>query len=331
MSETAAKTPRVVIHIGLHKTGTRFVQREVFARLDATRFNYNPYTIWRAVRTMARFPEDREAFEAARAVVDEWRASGDERTLVLSEPHISGDMYSGHADHRENLANLHALFPEARIIYLVRNPADWLQSAYRQHLFRGRAIPVENFLNWYDGDFQRRVAREVHGSRNIDALSLHFLAIYRDYVATYGAERVYLFRQEDLRHRVDDVRALLAEALGADELPPPGRAGHNRSYSALAIHLFHPGVWWPRRRPTEKDVGGIPPHWVRKSLMPGRRLRRLFIQHLFDRVFYRDRDLLAPHGMRERLEAYYAEENAELGRIAARILENGPSGGSGHP
>ncbi|MFP4696516.1 hypothetical protein [Thiohalospira sp.] len=42
--------PKVLLHIGLHKTGTRFLQREVFGQLDPTQFSVNPEPLWPAVR-----------------------------------------------------------------------------------------------------------------------------------------------------------------------------------------------------------------------------------------------------------------------------------------
>lgn len=319
--------PRVLLHIGLHKTGTRFLQREVFGQLDPARFNYNPKPLWPTLRQAVRHPGDDRLAADARAAVDRWRASGDERTLVISEPHISGDMYGSHHDHADNLALVHQLFPEASILFFVRNQADWLQSAYRQHLAKGKPVPIEVFLNHYAGSFRPRVAREVFGARNIEALSLRFLDIYRAYAETYGAGRVYLARQEDLRSRPDDVRALLAGALGLPALPErPAQRGHNRSYSALAIHLFHPSVLRRYPPPGPDDAGGRGiPQRLNDALGVLRRLRRGFIQHAFDRLIYRDWDLLARHDMRARIDAHYAEENAQLERIAHRMLEDGPA------
>ena len=319
--------PRVILHIGLHKTGTRFLQREVFGQLNQEQFNYNPEPLWPELRQAVRRPGDAELAARAREAVAQWRASGDHRTLVLSEPHISGDMYGNHHDYAKNLELVRELFPEARIIFFVRKQSDWLQSAYRQHLVKGKPIPIEVFLNFYHGEFRPRVAREVYGARNVEALSLRFLEIYRAYTRIFGPDKVCLLRQEDLRKRSAEVKALIAGLLGLDSLPePPREKRHNRSYSALAIHLFHPSVLLRYPRPGPENARGRRiPQWLNDILGPLRRLRRNIIQHVFDRIMYKDWDLLARHGMRERIEAHYAEENAEMERIASAILENGPA------
>jgi hypothetical protein len=55
-----------------------------------------------------------------------------------------------------------------------------------------------------------------------------------------------------------------------------------------------------------------------------KKIRTAFIRHLFDRLVYRDRDLLARHGMREKLENHYGEENRILEHVAEEILASGP-------
>lgn len=312
---------QVVIHIGLHKTGTRFLQRMVFRQLDPARFNVNPDTLLLPVRAAVRAPENAALAQAAQDAVAAWRASDDHRMLVLSEPHVSGDMYSSHQGYRQNLALIRELFPEARIVFFVRRQSDWLQSAYRQHLVRGRAVPIEVFLNFYDGEFRPRLHRWVYGSRNVEALTLRFLDIYRAYAEAYGEERVFLFRQEDLRKRADTVKQRLAEVLGLPELPEvPRERSQNRSYSALAIYLFHPGVRRPRPTPGPDDIGPPPKRrfsWLRRK---ARRIRRTLIQYGFDPLIYVDWDLLAKGGMRERIEAHYAKEDEEIKAIAERCL-----------
>ena len=314
--------PKVLLHIGLHKTGTPFLQREVFGQLDPAEFNMNPEPLWPAVRQAVRHPDDPERVETARQAVAEWRASGDDRTLVISEPHISGDMYGSHHDYADNLAIMREFFPEARAMFFVRKQSDWLQSAYRQHLAKGKPVPIEVFLNFYDGEFRSRLGREVYGARNVEALTLRFLAIHRAWAEAYGEENVYLLRQEDLRQRPAAVKALIARALGLEALPePPKERGHNRSYSALAIHLFHPTVLRHYPAPGPEDVHGRRiPQWLNDLLGPFRRIRRSLIQHAFDKVVYKDWDLLARHGMRAGIEDHYAAENAELERIAHQQL-----------
>ncbi|MDZ7787695.1 MAG: hypothetical protein U5K73_06085 [Halofilum sp. (in: g-proteobacteria)] len=234
--------PDVVLHIGLHKTATRFLQRAVFAQLDPERFLVNPPALTHALKQALWFPSD-ETRRRAREAAATARSEAGDRTLLVSEPGISGDMYSSHEDWRENLELVHELFPDATIVYFVRRQSDWLQSAYRQSLVKGPGVPIEFFLNYREGDFQPRHARILGRARNLNALELRFADIYRGYVDRFGAEKVYLFRQEDLKKTPQPVYRRLAESLGIESLPePPSRVSSNPAFSALAISIFFPGV-----------------------------------------------------------------------------------------
>lgn len=314
--------PDVVLHIGLHKTATRFVQRALLHDLDSERFLVNPEPLGSALKRALRHPGP-ENREAARFAARHARRYAGERTLVVSDPTISGDMYSHHDDWQANLEFVRELFPDARVLYFVRRHSDWLQSAYRQGLVKGPGVPIEFFLNFRDGAFRPRTARRIGGARNIEALGLRFLEIYRGYARTFGADHVYLFRQEDLRHRPDHVRARLAQALGLAELRPRTKGvSSNRSFSALAIQLFFPGVHrWPNasRRGDPRQV------WLRRARGRLRKVRAALIRHVFDRLVYRDWDLLARNGMRERIDRHYAADEQVLARVADVILRDGPS------
>ncbi len=317
-------TGRVIIHIGLHKTGTRFLQRMVFKQLDSQQFLYNPDWLLIPLRHAVRERDDPTTEKALGDAVGRWRAGNDERTLIISEPHASGDMYGMHEGAEHNASMLARLFPEAQIIYFVRRHADWLQSAYRQGLVKDPGQPIQRFLNFYDGVFHEQPARRVAGKRNLSALGLRFLGIYRAYTQAFGTSNVYLLRQESLRQRPEDVRAVVARALGLSRLPePPHERSQNRSFSALAILMLFPATWLLPWKPPERMIGrGVGP-W-RRPLRPLRSLRTNLIRHGLDRLVYIDWDLLARDGMRQRIEAHYADEQAVIERIGETILDSGP-------
>lgn len=311
----------VVLHIGLHKTATRFLQRAVFTSLDPSCFLVNPEPLASTLKTALRHPDSSAMKRVGDDAASALREAGD-RTLLLSDPTISGDMYSSHEDWQRNRDLVYRLFPGATIIYFVRRHAGWLHSAYRQALVKGPGMPIEFFLNFRDGSFRQRRARVVGGARNVNAFDLRFLDIYLGYVERFGAERVYLFRQEDLRVRPDAVYTRLAEALQLEYLPPlPVRVSGNRAFSALAIHLLFPGIY---REPPPTVGERLRPWPIARTQRRLRKLRALLIHHVFDRLIYRDWDLLQRHGMRTRLDELYARDDAGLAAIAEEILEHGP-------
>ncbi len=315
-------SPDVVLHIGLHKTATRFLQRAVFARLDSQRFLVNPPGLNRALKQALWYPSE-ETRARAREAVARARDEAGSRTLLVSEPAISGDMYSSHEDWEENLGVVHDLFPEARIIYFVRRQSDWLHSAYRQSLVKGPGVPIGFFLNFRDGEFRTRPARMIGRARNLNALELRFLDIYIGYANKFGARNVYLFRQEDLKQCSESVYLRLAQALGLDAIPElPKKVSSNPAFSALGISIFFPG--------THRRVDRIRPVRAhgRFEARIDRRLKRIrtaIVRHVFDKIIYRDWDLLAQENLREKLDGHYQAEWRLLSEAAREILADGPA------
>lgn len=315
---------KVVLHIGLHKTATRFLQRAVFRNLDSDQYLFNPPQLMKALGLALRQP-GAEARSELIAEINRTQALAGERTLIVSKPTISGDMYGNHRNFEDNLKLMRAGFPDATILYFVRSQADWLQSAYRQSLVKGRGAPIETFLNYYEGKFHPSPGRFVRGVRNVDALGLRFLEIYRRYAEVFGPEQVWLFRQEDLRINGERVYGRLAELLGLPALPTlPRRVSGNRAFSAQAIRIFFPSTWSPPHRPAPDEISDHKMETPTRMARFGRRLRTALIKHGFDKVIYRDWDLLASQEMRDAIERYYAPENARLAAAAERILKSGP-------
>ena len=306
---------KVYLHVGLHKTATRFLQRAVFRQLDPQQFEYNPEPLMTLLNQCLRHRDDAQARQALEAEVA--RLMQDEsRGLLISKAGISGDMYDQHSGFEENLEIVRKLFPGAHVLFFIRDQADWLLSAYRQSIQKGAFGPIEVFLNFYDGEFRRKQAPRMGGMRNVDALGLRFLTMYRGYVEAFGEQNVFLFRYEDMREDRQGFMARLARSLDIPSVPvsrPDQR--RNRSYSALAIQLFCGSFTAPARppKPGDKASARLPWYSPRRT---GRRLRRLLIKHLFDRFIYKDWDLLARGGMRQTLEAHYRAENEELKRVS---------------
>lgn len=311
-------TQKIYIHIGLHKTATRFLQRSVFVNLDQERFNYNPRAFTDALYRYLRKQDSVELKNRFERLCRQELA--DPRHLVISLPDISGDMYNSHENAWDNLRLMQQYFPEARALYFVRRQSDWLQSAYRQSIQKGVFGPIEVFLNFYDGEFQHKTFQRRGGMRNVEAYGLRLFDIYKSWAEAYGEENVYLVRYEDFRGNRARTEEIIAEWLQIDKLPPAKGGGgkrHNRSFSALAIQLFCGGMTPPKKPPKGVDQLST---WQKKysPVRLLRNLRRIFIRKVFDRIIYRDWDLLARGGMREKIDRFYEEENRRIEEHARR-------------
>ena len=312
---------RIVVHIGLHKTATRFFQNFVFAQLNSADVLFNPPALMTPLHAFYRNPSAAGGKEKVLAALAELRQNAQGKCLLISKPDIPGEMYDGYPEHPEYLALLKKLMPEAQILYVARYPVDWLHSAYRQSLVKGRGGPIEIFLNFRDGSFNEKQAVYANGMRNIDARRFPVRSIYDHCVELFGRDRVVLICFEHVRSHKDRVLECLREMMGLAQLPnfEPDRV-KNRSYSAQAIERFCSGRPASTHQVSFSDEGPSHLYW-KYWLKPLRKLRANFIKHGFDNLTYRDWDLMSRGGMRDQLNELYQSDYEQLLSISRARLE----------
>ena len=319
MSETnIEQDPTTIIHIGLHKTATRFFQHQVFAPLAEQGILFNPPELMPAVHALYREPGNAELFKTAQQALTALREKYPNRTLLISKPDIPGDMYETYREHPENLALLHRLFPEAHLLYVPRHPVDWLLSAYRQSLVKGAGGPIETFLNFRQGAFQPKPAAFVNGMRNVDALSFPVASIYEEAVKHYGEEQVSVMCFEHVRTNKDRVFEHLCKLLGIEEIAvaEPEKI-KNRSFSGLAIKLFCNGNGSSDIKNTADSIPRFVQRWIHR---PRRKLRANLIKHGWDSLIYKDWDLLARNDMRNLLTQHYDAEYNRILTVSKKLM-----------
>jgi len=138
----------VIFHIGLHKTATTTLQKQVFSRWPGIVYvSKNPEVsgLIRAVTTT-----DPIYFEG-----DYWRdvlASNfpSDKPIIISKESLSGALFAGigkrGVDHRSSiLDNLASVVPESRIIIVLRRQDGLARSLYRQYLNAGGTESINAF------------------------------------------------------------------------------------------------------------------------------------------------------------------------------------------
>lgn len=117
------KHPDIVLHVGLHKTATTFLQEEVFPKLDETKVNFINLTGQTNADTVLGISLDCNRIN----LISREGFSGFPYEIEKDYPSMTATM-------RERIAvNLYKMFPHARVIIGVRDKEDWLHSLFRQH------------------------------------------------------------------------------------------------------------------------------------------------------------------------------------------------------
>jgi hypothetical protein len=140
--------PEILLHIGYHKTGSRWL-RELFFGNPATGYGWvdkegEEHPVRRLV---AARPLEFDA-EAARAELQPLLAkiTGAGLHPVVSFERFSGNPFSGGYDSKEIADRLVQVFPDARVLVVIREQRSMIVSTYKQYVREGGAMSVTKFM-----------------------------------------------------------------------------------------------------------------------------------------------------------------------------------------
>ncbi len=305
----AGSIPRqLLIHIGYPKTGSTWLQRVVF---DSGRYGILP---WgqdgseqgaHALNHVDPLAPDlagpREAYLARLQPdlpADAW--------VALSGESLSGSLFSGGHNSAWNAELLHGLFPDARILLVVREQRSIILSAYGQYVKKGGLLRLDAFLA---GSRSMRMPFFNLRQFKYDRLVAHYQGLF-------GADHVQVLPYEWI---VNDPVRLLAELrrfLGIEgEIAEPGKEVLNASRDAVALVVMRHLNYLRRADP----LNGLSP----LATNFGRRLIDNFCARLQGRLF----DPLSRRVRRRwqrqiaaTVEGSYAESNQRLAQLTGLPL-----------
>jgi hypothetical protein len=229
----------ILVHIGYHKTGTNWLQ-EVFFGDPATGYRWlgkSPLThpVNRLIRDRPLDFDTAAVREAFEPLVNDAQAAG--VMPVLSAPRLSGHPYSGGYDAKMIADRVKAVFPEARILIVIREQRSMILSTCKQYVNAGGVCTTEQFLHpaqkrgW-------RVPGFAFGHFEYD----HLIGYYR---SLYGPEAVLTLPYEQLRQDGPGFLKAIARFAGhpvpdeiLERLPYDQRS--NKAQSSLAITASRP-------------------------------------------------------------------------------------------
>lgn len=221
-----------LLHVGYHKTGTTWLQTQLFASDEAgfcTNTHRRDYLYVFVYPHAFEFDpaEARARFEA------DWLACPETSVPVLSMERFSGTPHAGRYDSAEIARRLHATFPEGRVLIVVREQDDLILSGYRQYVKNSGGLSLDQYLHPpYEPSVIHRFSYE----------GFHFDRLVAHYDGLFGRENVLVMAYEAFREDPVAYMATIARFAGLD--PDPGVLGRlrasereNPSFSALATAI----------------------------------------------------------------------------------------------
>ncbi len=225
---------RPLLHIGYYKTGTTWLQRHVFPNAGA---NLSLVAGSKALRSafVKVNPFDFEPEIVRKDFEPRIReAQARNHVAVLSSERLAGNPHSGGYDSKIIADRLVAVFPNARVLIVIREQRGMLVSMYKQYLKRGGAATFEQYVHQPKGPPRVPLFR-------FDFLEYHRLIGY--YQGLFGAENVLVLPYELLQTQP---RTFL-ERIGGFAGVPATRAELSRvhpSPSSLVLSLKRHANRW---------------------------------------------------------------------------------------
>ena len=110
----------VVLHVGLHKTGTNYFQKRIWSQLKTYSILTRPFTVQNHAFSMLQYADD--SMYDKELVINEL-GKIEAENLLISDPLLTGKSITFSYINRSIIAKrLKELFPEAKIILFIPLP-----------------------------------------------------------------------------------------------------------------------------------------------------------------------------------------------------------------
>ena len=305
-----------LLHVGYHKTGTTWLQEAVFARPES-----GFHAAWPDRRTVVDeiiLPNELHwdaaaaatGLEASRVPPPDRASDAGPPVAVLYHERLGGNPHSGGHDSLCIARRLQRLFPEARVLLVVREQRSMIASWYIQHVREGGVASL--------GEFLRPIEPGTGRIPRFDPRYFEFDHLAAAYRGLFGADRVLVLPYEWLRAEPE---AFVARVRGFAGCPgPEPRLDLSRRHASMSAAATTLSRWTNRLlvrnvvNPSPLLGGVLEGH---RNTLAGRMLDRLVPRAIMN----------LGRGRRERiLEAFaagrYDESNARLQEFCERDLRS---------
>ncbi len=299
----------VIVHVGLHKTATTFLQASFFPKLNGVNFVHathvlpeRPNPIQRFVRELLFRNPARLDARAHREAIEAYVGAQPGHTVISSEA-LFGWPFENHVNFLPNTDLLAQVLPGAKIWLVLRRQDTWLESAYSQVLKQGLSTTPQAFANYRDGAFGD-FNWNIYNGPNLDVRDLDWAPYVQHYQRRFSAGVLV----QPFEAFVDDAGSFLRRFCafaGVEPFVPEASQRVNVAYSPLSAA-------------TARVVNALPLRFKMrlKSVVPPRLHPAAVLNRLVDPVLARagKRALMPEPIKREALELH-RDANARLARL----------------
>jgi hypothetical protein len=264
IDEARGLSSRILLHIGLPKTGTTSLQELVFGAHPEIRY-FGQTNVWHDpdAKTVLRalLLGDEADLAGARKILAD--AARDHPAIVISDEALTlgefmlrATRWPVRSDHVATARRARALLgDDVQVLIVLRNQADWIESWRLQGLKSGKYVQT-GYRAWLE--------RDLGGSAERLLALLDYDALYDAYCHAFGPRQVHVRLYEQYCDHFEDLAAECADLVGVDAdrsrrlilEGEPRNVGGSR-YSGLAPTAKHLAARGPVRRILDALPAGL--------------------------------------------------------------------------
>lgn len=313
----------IYLHVGMPKTATTFLQARCFPYYKGLHYQNKDIRdlVDRIIYTNPIFLD----LKRTRQEFDGLLRNMSEERLLISQERLFGNMLRNYHDNVYLAGCLKVVFPNAKLIMVIRKQDELVESIYKQSLQSWHHQGINNFLNYRHGSFED--SGDQLGQPSLDVKQMDLYRYVQNYVEHFGRENVFVLPYELLRHDQRAFLERLAGILNVEPIYPQSNNHENRGYSWLSCRIalllnrfvrvegdgsrllqFIPNK--PFASFLDRRAADQPIYKAMKNISRRITLRHL-LQNGLDKVVYIRRNLLSQR-KRELIMAFHKESNAKL-------------------
>jgi hypothetical protein len=297
--------PSPIFHVGLHKTGTTWFQKQFYPNVKGYRL------VDRRLVRSTLLGTSPLAFDPA--VTRGTLGLDDGDPPIVCEEDLSGVLHNGglltNYIAKEIAGQLQAIAPDARVVILVRNQVSMAASLYQQYVREGGTASVRRYL--FPESYLHLGRQRPLKVPRFDFSALEYDRLIAHYDSLFGRDRVFAFAYEQFAREPDAFLADFCAKLGLEMPPLADRRRLNSSYRAGLLPIARALNLFTRRTVSDKVTLVHIPYWYagRKALLQG-----------LNRVPLFGRAPSAEHLLGRRIAAWIRQHFAERNRVLQERL-----------
>jgi hypothetical protein len=292
----------VILHIGMHKTASTWLQSYYFNMFEGAELIPNKMPPWKTecLKYLIKTRElDYDPAVTLRFIDNEFH---EKNKIILSSERLSGHPASGIEEGIQLCRKLYKTFPHAKVVVVIRNQVDIIDSIYRQLVREGIKDSVENFL---DNDWWK--------TSYFDLQNYKYSSLILAYYKRFGEENVKVMFYEDFRKNKGEFVNELNDFFGVNINISKTKSNKVRNARLNYISLIMVR-YLNYLRKTEFNRGGLCGVSMNMNSLVE------YLSYLFR--FIKDRPVFTDKKI-EFLRDYYLEDNSKLSELLGVKLPNG--------